>query len=66
VAQEHLYRYALLDGPGGDRLRREPGRHVRQQERPLEPRHHRHRDGRGAAAPLRHAPHARALPYPQV
>lgn len=29
--EEHLHRDAVLDGPGGHRLRREPGRHLRLQ-----------------------------------
>ena len=53
-----------MDGAGGDRLRREAARDLRQPQRSVVARDNRDRDGRGEAAAVRHAPDARSVPDP--
>ena len=60
---QHVHRHPILDGPGGHSLRREPGRDLRQPQRPLVPGDLGPRDGRGPAAALRHAPDEGAVPH---
>ena len=54
---------AVLDGAGGDSVRR-AGR-LRRAVRRLVPRHHRHRDGHRRASVQRPPPHARPLLHPE-